>query len=218
MLPLVWGSSPDEHARDYPADALVDGPVLRMTRAIGVDAPPALVWRWICQVAVAPYSYDWIDNPGPLPALSGLLRAAARAPRRVVVGRRDSVPPPSSALRCTPRDDARDGLEYRHWPGRRSPRELTAGDPSVGDRMMVFRVTDVEPGHQWTGTTIPKIFGRTAVTYAVEPAGSGSRLVCRVVTGQRGPAVWAWSRALAWGDLVMMRKQLLTLKELAERG
>ena len=164
MLPLVWGSSPDEHARDYPADALVDGPVLRMTRAVTVEAAPAHVWRWICQMAVAPYSYDWLDNRG-----------------------------------------------------HRSPHELSAGDPSVGDRMMVFRVTDVEVGHQWTGRTIPKVFGRTAVTYAVEPSGSGSRLVCRIITSQRGPVAWAWSRLLAWGDLVMMRKQLLNLKELAER-
>ena len=163
MLPLVWGAIPGEHARDYPADDLVDGPVLRMTRAVGVDAPPAAVWRWICQIAVAPYSYDWLDNRG-----------------------------------------------------HRSPRELTAGDPSVGDRMQVFRVTDVEPGHQWTGVTIPKVFGRTSVTYAVEPAGAGSRLVCRITTSQRGPLAWASSRLLAWGDLVMMRKQLLNLKALAE--
>ena len=165
MLPLVWGAAPDEHARHYPADDLVDGPVLRMTRAVEVDAPPALVWRWICQIAVAPYSYDWIDNLG-----------------------------------------------------RRSPRELSAGDPSVGDRMQVFRVTAVEPGHHWSGTTIPRIFGRTSVTYAVEPSGAGSRLVCRIVTSQQGPVAWAWSRLLAWGDLVMMRKQLLTFKELAELG
>jgi hypothetical protein len=164
MLPLVWGADPDEHARSYPADRMVDGPVLRMTRAVGVAAPPALVWRWVCQVAVAPYSYDWLDNRG-----------------------------------------------------RRSPRELSAGDPEVGDRMMVFRVTEVEPGHQWSGFTIPQVFGRTSVTYAVEPAGSGARLVCRIVTAQRGPVAWTWSRLLAWGDLVMMRKQLLTLKELAER-
>ena len=82
---------------------------------------------------------------------------------------------------------------------------------------MVFRVTDVEPGHHWSGFTIPKVFGRTAVTYAVEPDGAGSRLVCRLTTSQRGPVAWAWSRLLAWGDLVMMRKQLLNLKELAER-
>ena len=166
MLPLVWGSSPGEHARRYPADDLVDGPVLRMTRAVGVDAPPALVWRWICQIAVAPYSYDWIDNRG-----------------------------------------------------HRSPRHLTPGvvDPVVGQRVQVFRVTDVDPGRHWSGLTIPKVFGRTAVTYAVEPAGAGSRLVCRITTSQRGPLAWASSRLLAWGDLVMMRKQLLTFQELAER-
>ena len=165
MLPLVWGASPDQHARDDPADALVDGPVLRMTRAVAVAAPVERSWRALCQIAVAPYSYDWLDNRG-----------------------------------------------------HRSPRELTAGDPAVGQRMQVFRVTDVEPGHQWTGVTIPKVFGRTAVTYAVEPADAGSRLVCRIVTGQRGPVAWALSRLLAWGDLVMMRRQLLTLKDLAEGG
>lgn len=167
MLPLVWGATPDEHARTYPADAIVDGPVLRMTRGVHVDATPATVWRWICQIAVAPYSYDWIDNGG------------RRSPRHLVDG---------------------------------------VGEPEVGGRVLIFRVTDVDPGHQWTGTTVPRVFGRTAVTYAAEVDGAGSRLVCRVVTSQRGPVAWAWARLLAWGDLVMMRKQLLTLKELAERN
>jgi hypothetical protein len=51
-----------------------------------------------------------------------------------------------------------------------------------------------------------------AVTYAVRPEGAGSRLHVRVVFG--GPKLVA--RLLALGDLVMMRKQLLTLKSLAE--
>lgn len=165
MLPLVWGADPHEHARAYPADDMVEGPALRMTRAVRIDADPATVWRWLCQMVVAPYSYDWIDNGG-----------------------------------------------------RRSPRHLVPGADhvEVGQRIQVFRVTDVAPGHQWSGRTIPRVFGRTAVTYAVEPDGRGSRLVCRILTGQRGPVAWAGSRLLAWGDLVMMRKQLLTFKELAE--
>ena len=166
MLPLVWGATPDEHARPYPADRMVDGPVLRMTRAVPVEAPPELVWRWLCQMELGPYSYDWIDNRG-----------------------------------------------------RRSPRALTPGvdHVEVGQRVQVFRVTDVDPGHQWSGVTIPRVFGRTAVTYAVEADGASSRLVCRIITSQRGAVAWAMSRLLAWGDLVMMRKQLLTFKELAER-
>jgi hypothetical protein len=166
-IPLAWGCTPADLARAYPADDLVDGPVLRMTRAVPVDAPPSRVWRWLCQMAVAPYSYDWIDNRG-----------------------------------------------------RQSPRHLVEGADhvEVGQRVQVFRVTDVVPGHQWTGVTIPRVFGRTAVTYAVEPAGASSRLVCRITTSQRGPVAWVWSRLLAWGDLVMMRRQLLNLKELAEGG
>lgn len=63
-LPLVWGATDSEVRRAYPADHLVPGPVLTLSRAITVAAPPELTWRWLCQMAVAPYSYDWIDNRG----------------------------------------------------------------------------------------------------------------------------------------------------------
>lgn len=161
-LPWVWGASAAEAARAYPADDLVTG--RPMTRAVSVAAAPAVVWRWLCQVAVAPYSYDLVDNLG-----------------------------------------------------RRSPRELTPGAEhlQLGQKMaVVFRLTSFDEGHQWTALSGPsRVLGSTSITYAAEPDGPGrSRLVCRMVSSWPRPA----AEALAWGDLVMMRKQLLTLRDLAE--
>jgi hypothetical protein len=58
-----WGSTADERALELPCDALVPGGEV-LHRAVGVDAPPELVFRWLCQLRVAPYSYDLIDNFG----------------------------------------------------------------------------------------------------------------------------------------------------------
>ncbi|MSZ78085.1 MAG: hypothetical protein F2667_13345, partial [Actinobacteria bacterium] len=63
-LPYVWGARPDEVARRYPADGLLSGPTIAMTRAVPVAAPVDTTWRWLCQIAVAPYSYDLLDNRG----------------------------------------------------------------------------------------------------------------------------------------------------------
>ena len=63
-----------------------------------------------------------------------------------------------------------------------------------------------------------RLFGKVAVTYPVEPVDSRScRLLCRMTVRQGGPFAWVRSRLLAWGDLAMMRRQLLNLKGLAER-
>ena len=92
---------------------------------------------------------------------------------------------------------------------------------SIGQLMMIFEVTDVQPGRQWSGRSVPaatKVFGKLAVTYAVEPDGpQHCRMICRLVIRRDGVLNAARSWFLAWGDLVMMRKQLLTLKGLAER-
>ena len=137
---------------------------LLLTRAISVRAPAALTWRWLCQVAVAPYSYDWIDNRG-----------------------------------------------------RRSPDTLTPGADQLepGQTMaVVFRLTSYDDGHLWTAITSPRgrrVFGPVAITYAAE------RIVCRLAVAASGPLARLRAHALAWGDLVMMRRQFLNLKALAER-
>ena len=38
--------------------------VLSALHQVTVDVPPAQVWPWLCQLRLAPYSYDWLDNLG----------------------------------------------------------------------------------------------------------------------------------------------------------
>jgi hypothetical protein len=58
------GETEAERTAAYPCDELMHAPHQTCFRAIDVDAPAPIVWRWFCQMQVAPYSYDWIDNLG----------------------------------------------------------------------------------------------------------------------------------------------------------
>lgn len=154
---MNWGATPDERAMTMPCDALAPGARIRADRAIDIDAPPPIVFAWLCQLRAAPYSYDLLDNFG------------------------------------------------RRSPRTRNP-ELTRLEP--GQRFMgAFALHSFVDGQHITLQA-----GRVTVTYEVHPAGTGSRLHVRVLFDGPRPIGWA----LAVGDLVMMRKQLLTLRELAE--
>jgi hypothetical protein len=59
-----WGTTADERGRPFPCDSLLPGEVTALFRGVTVNADPAIVFRWLCQLRAAPYSYDWIDNLG----------------------------------------------------------------------------------------------------------------------------------------------------------
>jgi hypothetical protein len=109
--------------------------------------------------------------------------------------------------------------------GRRSPRELTPGLErlEVGQRFItIFELVEFETDRHVTIRTsrARSVFGDVAVTYLVEPrADSSSRLLVKLVHRPRGPGPLpgVYATTLAWGDLLMMRKQLRTLRDLAER-
>jgi hypothetical protein len=48
----------------FPCDRHLPGADAAYFRAVDVDAPPGTVFRWLCQLRAAPYSYDWVDNRG----------------------------------------------------------------------------------------------------------------------------------------------------------
>lgn len=165
----TWGSSVAERAADYPCDGLIERPHGVVFRAVDVNAPAAIVFRWLCQLRVAPYSYDWIDNLG------------RRSPRRLVPG-----------------------LEHL----------------AVGQRVAtIFRLVSFEPGHSITLESHTALFGHVAGTYRVDPVDDDhSRLVAKFAfAGRPGLHDRVLRLFLPTGDLVMMRKQLLNFKALAER-
>jgi hypothetical protein len=156
------GVSGSETVRVYPCDSFVTSPTLLAWRGVHVAAPAAVVWPWVAQVRLAPYSYDWIDNLG-----------------------------------------------------RRSPRELAGlPEPQAGDRFttaagrQLGRIVSVDPGKQLTGT----IMGAFMSYVLVPQEHDTTRLLLKIIMRT---ARWA-ALGLSVGDLIMARRQLLNLKQLAE--
>jgi hypothetical protein len=100
--------------------------------------------------------------------------------------------------------------------GRRSPRELAGlPEPRPGQRFTtvggraVGRIISVNPGSQLTGI----IMGAFMSYVLVPQEEGGTRLLLKIIMQPRRLT----ALALSVGDLVMARRQLLNLKELAER-
>ena len=59
-----WGTTPAEREAAFPGDRPEDAAADRLWRGVDVATSHQVVFRWLCQLRVAPYSYDWIDNGG----------------------------------------------------------------------------------------------------------------------------------------------------------
>jgi hypothetical protein len=168
-----WNATEADWELEFECDDMVSRPHSVYVRAMDIDAPPEIVFRWLCQMRAAPYSYDWIDN----------------------------------------------------W-GRQSPRELTPGfeQLEVGQQMVtIFYLADFELDRQVT-LHIPegkwkKRFGDLATTYRVVPtANGGTRLVVKITVWRR-EGIWRAIRrnTFPWGELLMLRRQMLNFKQLSEQ-
>lgn len=168
-----WGTTKAERGLTFPCDSLISNPDAALYRGVTINAPAKIVFRWLCQMRVAPYSYDWIDNGG-----------------------------------------------------RRSPNELTPGLESlaIGQEIMrIFTLVDFERNRHITirlkrASRASRTFGDIAISYFLVPRAPDScRLVVKLIPKYL-PGVWGglMSALLPWGDLIMMRRQLLNFKQLAE--
>jgi hypothetical protein len=106
--------------------------------------------------------------------------------------------------------------------GKRSPQTLTPGLDAVaiGQRWQtIFKLVGFETGRSLTMVSKGRVFGHVVVTYRAEPAGEGrSRIVVKLLIDfPRGLLRPLARLVLPPGDVVMMRRQLLNLKGLAER-
>jgi hypothetical protein len=61
---LIWGSTPDERELPFACDRHLTDPDSICWRAVDIEARASVVFRWLCQLRVAPYSYDLLDNLG----------------------------------------------------------------------------------------------------------------------------------------------------------
>lgn len=176
-MPLVshtWGTTPEERRHSFPCDGLICHPDDALFRGVTINAPADVVFRWLCQMRVAPYSYDLIDNGG-----------------------------------------------------RRSPQQLTPGleQLAIGQNVMtIFVLADFELDRQFTirikpNSSASRTFGDIACSYLIIHSSPGTcrllvKLVVKHSTSLKGKLL---RPLLPWGDLIMMRRQLLNFKRLAEQ-
>jgi hypothetical protein len=60
----TWGTDAAERGLPFPCDRYLDQPDGVYFRGVTIRAGAPAIFRWPCQMRVAPYSYDWIDNGG----------------------------------------------------------------------------------------------------------------------------------------------------------
>lgn len=64
MLGDRWGVTDAETRTSFGCDAVVPDAPMQAWRGVTVGAPADIVWAWVRQLRLAPYSYDWVDNLG----------------------------------------------------------------------------------------------------------------------------------------------------------
>jgi hypothetical protein len=201
-----WLATPDERARVLPGDDIVPDATLDETRAITIDAPPSAIWPWLLQLGYGRagwYSYDRIDMRGA--------SADAIDPRWQSLEVGDTVRThPEGGFRVAAVEPERTLVLYMDTETVGGPAKAGAG---AGEATPV--------GLKAAGALGSTAMGefRGTWTFRLDPVDERrTRLLerFRMATTDQ-PGSYVARQAMGFGVFLMTRKQMLGLKDRAER-
>jgi len=206
-----WGIDPTEADRPLAGDEFVPSPTEVETRGITIAAPPSRVWPWLVQMGFGRagwYSYDRVDMAG---------RSTDRVvPEWQSIGVGDTLPThPGGGFLIKAVEQERalvlyiDNAVVRSWTSQ--PGEHPAGNGKTPANLAAA-------GAFMTAAQPPEV--AASWSFVLEPLGDDrTRLIerFRVHFDDARP----WNRytlpLMGFGVFVMMRKQMLGIRERAER-
>ncbi len=206
----AWGVVPEEADATYPGDDLVAHAAGSETHGITIDAPPAAVWPWLVQMGYGRggwYSYDQIDMG--VPSASEILPEL----QQLAVG--DILPThPGGGFEVRVLEPERALVVFIDSALVRS--QLAAAEAAGVERASA----NVEATGAAMSMAQPGEFA-ASWAFVLEPLdGDRTRLVERVRVwygGEEQPWMRFTMPLLGFGVFVMVRRQLLGLRERAER-
>jgi hypothetical protein len=206
----TWGVDPKEATKPFPGDHVVtDGETL-LTRAITIDAQPGAVWPWLVQMGYGRagwYSYDQLDMIGRssdaiLPEFQSIA-VGDILPTHPAGGFEVKVVDPEHAL-------------VVYFDSALVERQATA---TGAQPISVGETPGLAASGRFLQTASPPDFA-VSWAFVLEPTGGGQTRLIERMRGRFGPDTIG-SQALmpfmGFGVFVMMRKQMLGIRDRVER-
>jgi hypothetical protein len=205
----TWGTNPDEAARLLPGDELIATPSGVETRAITILAPEAAVWPWLVQMGFGRagwYSYDAMDIRG---------KSADRiVPEWQSIAVGDTLPTHPDGGFEVVQIEPDHALVLYFDDTMVGPKPAPQGELAEAEAP----TAGLAVSGAILGTKLSKF--RATWSFVLEPIdGMSTRLIerCRIEVPQAGALDGVTGSLFGFGVFVMMRRQLLGLKERAER-
>jgi hypothetical protein len=206
----TWGVRPDEAATPLAGDDLVSGAGIGVeTRGIDIDAPSSAVWPWLVQMGFGRagwYSYDQLDMEG---SSADRIRPEHQA---LTVG--DTVPThPGGGFEVRAIEPERHLVLYldTEMVRRQADEAAAINAESPANLRMTGALME---------TAQPPEF-RASWAFVLQPRDGGTRLIERFRIRFEGGEAKPWTRltlpVMGFGVFVMMRKQMLGIRDRAER-